>query len=322
MKLFQLLFVYIAIASCCGDPQHHPVPGASETFSFGYDAKIEIFRKPVLDHFHYEYGQNWRNPYSKVLYDVPDELYLTALSRNKVETNLDTYSNWEKYLQDMKGFYNSRGLVINGKDDSQYAFQKHEHEINNLLKNGTNQLSIERRTLPMYQLTIYPDPPMSPQFVSDVESLPSHQDDTIYRDFILKYGTHFFTSCQLGGFLNITVVFESSLFQNHTGNWVNEQALLSITWGEIHLQINPSRNRTTEKVDKDFEKYSKVIIDSVGGDREVLLKEGYAAWLYTVYSNPAVLPTFLQIQPLTTLVEDKERKELLGKALNDYFQDE
>eukprot|EP00033_Pygsuia_biforma_P000131 GCRY01000166.1.p1 GENE.GCRY01000166.1~~GCRY01000166.1.p1 ORF type:complete len:347 (-),score=70.40 GCRY01000166.1:226-1224(-) len=315
-------FVVLVAALAAADS----IPGLDQGFGAGFDIRDELVRMPIFAPFHYTYGQTFKNPYTGVVYDIPDEMYLTEINKGKVVKTFDFYQDWHSYEHSVQtSFGVDAGLNLGtGKAVGKLAFRHSKAETHGYMKNGTNEIAVENRYNPLYQLDLWPDTKVNPHFAHMVDTLPeainTPEDKEKYQDFILAVGTHYLSTAQFGGFVNITCVFASELFNSYSREWVQNQVSLSITWEEINLGIDVSRNSSTKKQDGHFKVHSYNVTEHDGGDQSVLANKGYDAWLTTVYELPGVLPAYRRLFPITDLIKDANKKKNLLAEIVDYLE--
>eukprot|EP00033_Pygsuia_biforma_P000228 GCRY01000286.1.p1 GENE.GCRY01000286.1~~GCRY01000286.1.p1 ORF type:complete len:331 (+),score=55.28 GCRY01000286.1:178-1170(+) len=302
------------------------LPGLNEGFGAGYDARDQMNRMPIFVPFHYDYGQEWTSPYNGKTYSYPDETFLTEQSHGSIIKNTDIYSKWSDYSSYVeKSFGVSVGLNFDTPVDLiTVGFRHTQAKFREEYQDHEHMVAIEHRFIPLYQLDIWPGTAPNPHFSHMIDSLPktanNAADKAQYQNFIEAVGTHVITSAMFGGYLNITCVFDSSLVNKISKEWVSNQVSVSLVWSEISLGIDVGRNSSTDKVNGTFKAHSHSFAEYTGGDIEVIQDKGYTPWLSTVYNMPGLLPGELTLTPVTEYIEDEQKKKTMTEEVVYYMK--
>jgi hypothetical protein len=290
-----------------------PVPGVQMGLGAGYDVKIERIRMPLYQ-YHYTYGQTWKNPYTDTVYSVPDELFLTEIPKGKIVKVLNTFSEFHELITSLT---ESIGLDVNvgyKGVNADVNFQRSHGHFNDLVRGGVNNFGMENRYLPFYQLDVWPDSEFNAHIKAMINSLPNTivtaDDQAKYNTFISAVGTHYCVSAQFGGFLNFSSIFKTSMYKEHTQDWVAYQIKLSVSWQEIKVGIDWNRNKSMDKMDQTYAENSFNESDCVGGLCAYLAEDcGYDKWVESVMKEPGMLPAYMIMYPITDLIVDNPTKK-------------
>jgi len=303
-----------------------PVPGINSGIARGYDVVTETMRNPIVA-YHYDYEETWNNPYVDFeLQAVPDELFLTNVPTNIIDKKIDIVTTWQSYAHMEEKYINANiGLGLGDGISIDAAFGRSKKQVLQWLKNNTRNIGTENRIIALYQLEMWPDFELHPRLKTMVDRLPttyaSEEDKQKYGQIISLFGTHYISSSMFGSFVNFTTVFEASLFDKYTAEWVAHQVSLSLEWSKIKIGIDTGKNSSTEKVDHVFSQHSQNYKDSEGGNPIVLESKGYEDWILTIPKNPAALRKHKCVMfPLHYLITNPAKKANMLKALQSYVK--
>lgn len=302
------------------------VPGVNSGIARGWDVVTENMRNPIVV-YHYDYGQTWNNPYiNNELESIPDELFLTNVPTNIIDGEINMMTTWQSYSHMEERTINAKiGLGLGEGISIDAAFSRSKKQVMEWLKNNTRNIGTENRIIALYQLEMWDDFELHPRLKSMIDQLPTtyntNEEKQKYGNIISLFGTHYISSSMFGSFVNFTTVFESSLFNKHTAEWVSRQLSLSIEWSKIKIGIDTGKNSETDKVDHVFAQNSKSYKDSEGGNPIVLESKGYAEWIQTIPSNPSALRKYKCVMfPLHRLINNSAKKANMLKALQSYVK--
>jgi hypothetical protein len=309
--MYKFVIALILIVGVFGQDN---IPGLNMGLGAGYDIKLERVRMPLYQ-YTYSYGQQWKNPYTKVIWNVPDQIYLTEIPDGKIIKEAHTFSEFHEYITSVTTSWGiDVGLGYGGKPLIDFGFQRSHGHFDDLIKGGVNNIAIENRYNPFYQLDLWPDSEFNPHVMSLIAGLPNtisnEADQTKYNQFIESMGTHYVVSGQFGGFLNFTNTFQAALYSRHTQDWVAYQIKLSLTWEEIKVGIDWARNKSTDKLDKDYVENSVNTTECVGGMCAYIDEGDYDKWIASMLDEPGMLPAYKIIYPITELITGNAVKKL------------
>jgi hypothetical protein len=155
--------------------------------------------------------------------------------------------SFEKFEQQIaSNFGVSLDFAISGAEFKN-SFTRTKAEVNGYFAEGKKSFGYEAHLLTYYQLDCYPafETDFHPRLKQLLSTLPptiaSPEDEEKYRRFFDAYGTHVLTGGTYGGKTNFTSVFETSLYDTHSREWVADQVSLSLKWQEINAGIDSSR---------------------------------------------------------------------------------
>lgn len=301
------------------------LPGIDAGIARGYDIVTEMIRAPLV-RWNYEFAQTWKSPYTGLTYDIPDELFVTNVAQSsstKFVGITDTWSQHYKYKSSSINFKIGVGFDIGGVGlEASLAFGRSKTEVSSYLKANYNQFGLDNHYISYFQLDLWPGSDFDPRFQMMIKALPAGfstaEERAKYGQLIRGYGTHYVSTAQFGGFVNVTTVFDKALVEKYGASWVSTQVGIALKYGAYSLGIDYGKNNTDVKNDRAYTENSKTFAQYIGGIPDVLESQGYKAWIATILSNPVMVPAKTMMFPISELMPDSVRKNNMLQALRSY----
>lgn len=280
------------------------IPGLQSGIGRGFDAVHERIKAPVV-FWTFNSQNSWNDPFNNnAAENYPDQVYLTEISQSVDDKKINLFRSWESYYQHKTSSF---GVDISlGYDGVKvdFGFQRSKSEINAMTKNHTRDLGIGTIIIAHFQLDLWPITNIPSPIQTMINQLPDQFDSKKYGDFVNIFGTHYITSAQFGGKINVTTAFDLTLYNHFSSEWVANQVKLSISWNEFKAGINWNSNTSKQAIDGNFLEHSENYTECDGGFPEVFQAKGFTAWSETLGTNPGIIFDRVTLVPITELLNN------------------
>lgn len=301
---------------------HHLLPGLHKLRSGVDITKLDLlplkfnsdagFKYPVID---FNCADGKTQYIGETMYNVPDEIFIvTPLYKGLLNAQVNIVKKSSDVLKMMSaniGF----DTVIKGLFSASASYKKMTSSFYNesrYVEHVVAHQSVSRVSLiPKFILKLgkyaqlYVDKFLPSKFESDPQK---------YFEFITTFGTHYFSTVNYGGSLQLYLETMKSYYQGKSDKDVQAEA--SATFYKI-LKGMGGTSWSVKKVDTKFTASSNQIIRYYGGDTNLLASGGIAKWQPTVAKNPWVFGG--QLVPLGDLITDSSKRESMKKATQIYI---
>eukprot|EP00742_Colponemidia_sp_Colp-10_P007617 GILJ01008209.1.p1 GENE.GILJ01008209.1~~GILJ01008209.1.p1 ORF type:complete len:324 (-),score=54.04 GILJ01008209.1:65-1036(-) len=280
----------------------------------GYDVVTEQSAAPLFDALS-TFGVTYT--IDKTKFAVLDEMAVQNIPGSSTKELQQTFSSAHEVIVRTAEQQLGHGEFATRLMQSKFVFNKTKSTTEEFMKHDSCDLSLLSYQLRLYQLSLWPGLPLHEDLMDAIEELPStydsQQDKVAYRQFILRYGTHYATQGVFGGAVSLSLAYQKSLSANHTSVWISRQVSLGI--GQLKRSIG-MESPETEQPDPLFVVSSSSSIRQVGGET----LSSFDEWLKSVKQQPAALPLELRLQPISDLLPASQsmKKSLLEQAIVDY----
>ena len=155
---------------------------------------------------------------------------------------------------------------------------------NDQMENGKSVFAVATENIPLYNLNLYPDLPLSDNFISAVKNIKSNQS---CEEFLNLYGTHYQSNLELGGQFAMAGVLQSSDTLEYSNMNVGVSMHIAMISGSFGGTISPYAgiNKNTPPVYKGLSKFK------YGGDTSISTNyDGwYTDWVTSIPKYPAAV---------------------------------
>jgi hypothetical protein len=287
--------------------------GANPLVSFlesGFDGLSEEFRLPLFE-FRYNRGRKFQSPYSDAVWNVPDELSITANPSIEVVDESRYSENVFQYLEMKKkkkgwsiGFFGSSKVTMTvqqrlSKTTSRYVNHDRFYRFfNTRMMPGT------------FQLSGYATPMLN--------ALPPYSINTrpAYDEFFTYFGTHFISRGVFGGRIAMTLDVDTSVLLDSSQTFVQKQT--GFTFGFlISLSLTFAKADYESKLDIKFRASSNKEIKFIGGTPELYEIDQADQWAETIKDNPVMID--YELKEISELITDPVRRSDMHTAILDYM---
>jgi len=296
-----ILFLSVIIGAFAQSPPIWSVTGGPIGVGSCYDIVTESISFPVFN-WHYD-TQNTMEVRGQT-YLIPDEVFgyaepvYTNDSRILILTSYDYY-----FKQYISSWSITAGVTIDGVN-LDGAFSHTKGQIDTFLNNSINFMAENVVSWNEFTMEVWPDTPLNPHFLNEVNKLPKVYNAAAYLQFIQYFGTHVITKSSYGGLINLTSIFHSDLVQKKSIEWVENQIKLTIGWMAFKAGMNWNTGDNVTQVDNTFLENAQNVTIVQGGEPEILQSQGFEAWFQTVLQNYAVLFSDAVVKPLFSVIPD------------------
>jgi hypothetical protein len=288
MLLFVAVWLVVATFTVNADDDLpvYPLDGAIH----GFDVKFGEVRAPLVT-YHYEEGNTWVNPYTRVAYAIPDEVLVMNSPNAELKANEDTFHNVTEFMH-VQSEWHQVGIDVGLFG---FAYAKDTGTIEKLFTENTAQVTLYRQNYGLYQVGSWPfqtldrsDSKMDEFFDKMPTTCESDDDIGKWMDFIRLFGTHYVHHSDFGGSLNYYVSVDKYLVETYNEEWVHAQMSLYVRWANFNLGIGGGTNEDLQENDIDFIEHTIAETEWIGGSVESS-SDDYSEWVASVEENPIML---------------------------------
>eukprot|EP00743_Colponemidia_sp_Colp-15_P001273 GILK01001396.1.p1 GENE.GILK01001396.1~~GILK01001396.1.p1 ORF type:complete len:819 (+),score=146.71 GILK01001396.1:35-2458(+) len=298
------------------------IPG-TDFIGSGYDSVTEQYTLPLFQ-INFNDGYVWTDSETGKKYFIPNDFFVRDTPEfHDLGTNT-LYREESEFLREEVHSSYSFGTLYLPYVSLSYSFSKTKGQLTEIFKSHTRQMMYGEKYFGMFELTVLPIVPLDPRFLMRIKMLPNSRDSEddrhAYTRFISDFGTHYISSGMFGGSVNFTSIFDVSLTQTHSEEWIQQQASIGIEILQcgIGLKAGESKDEATKKMNMDFFKYNERVMESLGGDAIVLEQGNYTAWEKSVFDKPGLLHRHSKYIALFELIDDPVKRKLMQDAVMDY----
>jgi hypothetical protein len=160
------------------------------------------------------------------------------------------------------------------------------------------------------------DLPLHPRFIEAVKALPASNGKP-YRDFILRFGTHYVYDSTFGGTLTSQDWYHRCLSYTYGDKWSSSSSSFNI----IIASKKSGQFSRTGQLDAKWMEYSTSMMQFTGGNPFAFDPTHYDTWLATVAKNPAPISMTVEEIADVAYTIDKVRGNNLAVAVNAYVKE-
>jgi hypothetical protein len=260
----------------------------------------------------------YHSPYTKITYDVPDEVFVVNTPELSGHEEAGVFSFVEAYQANLANQYGLNASY------SRHAFGLTEDvkTLKQVMHSWTSQYGTLERVyvlntmslLPLQYLTV------DPQVTSLLNLLPRFDVTTkhAYYNLFEQVGTHFIHNAAFGGSMQLQQVFETKRFRNFTETSVLD--LLNLKFDFLTLRDIVLRNQTWEESVDEYVASTYNYTNFKGGDPATTFRfDQYKEWAETLKYFP--VPVRYRLVEISELVSDLALKADIKKAIATYAAD-
>jgi len=158
--------------------------------------------------------------------------------------------------------------------------------------------------------------PLHPRFIEAVKALPTAQGKP-YRDFILRFGTHYIYESTFGGTLTSQDWYHRCLSYTYGDKWSSSSSSFSL----IVVSKKSGQFSRSGQLDAKWMEYSTSMLQFTGGNPFAFDPAHYDQWLATVAKNPAPITMYSDLISDVASTIDRTRGSLLAQAVAAYVKE-
>jgi len=323
-----ILFVTLTVGA--------PIAGI-DSLGVGFDLLSGKSKLPAVS-YSYNDETKWFNPYTSETSEVPDQVGKIAISA-QAALGTQVYLTAAEYAAGV-------AQVADGVEYSQWkgaAFANDEAVIKaRMVFAGGEKVLVEvKEVMQLYEILLLPwqtnmlQPSRS--LSAMVESLPSHYSKAEYRELVSQFGTHFVAKVILGGQAQLVTAVGAGMYFQAGGEAVLKAAgaqfkNLTASGGIAGIEAGEEYFNFTEVVQVGlftqggfFERFvepsSNHATNPLKAESSELrvLGSPFSRWMESVKRIPA--PIRRSLVPLSSLITDPVKKDLIDRAIQDYVAD-
>eukprot|EP00929_Paragymnodinium_shiwhaense_P109735 TRINITY_DN76239_c0_g1_i1.p1 TRINITY_DN76239_c0_g1~~TRINITY_DN76239_c0_g1_i1.p1 ORF type:complete len:253 (+),score=46.09 TRINITY_DN76239_c0_g1_i1:91-759(+) len=193
-----------------------------------------------------------------------------------------------------------------------------------LTQDYTSDMSLMSRAQTLYKLQYGSLPSqLNKEFEEVVNALPT-TPSPLYQQFIDYWGTHFVAGSDFGSYCNFTSVYLKTFVKETSAAYAQTQ--VEISFGlelesiGMNIDIGYGLTHITGSLSEKFLASSNTTWMCVGGDVDLLKAKQFDQWVDSVLHDPALIPSSIQLRPLSMLIYDPTKRQLLQDAIVDYLK--
>jgi hypothetical protein len=153
-------------------------------------------------------------------------------------------------------------------------------------------------------------------FAKEAALLPPfyHGNESMYEDFIWRFGTHYAASADFGAELEFSVFFNSSEHMS-SSLWASASASIDlVAWSCAFMRADADIRAS---INATFSEEFEVMLAARGGDLTSFMEGDYAGWQETVYQQP--VPLNVTYRNISELMPDLNRAAAMRTAIMTYL---
>lgn len=288
MKQYLPLIIILALAVAV--KSSNPI-GALNYIGSGFDARKATYGLAPLIQFTYTEGKTWQSPYTKITFNVPDQLTVHTMeevqeilhqsSSGSYQAYIHEYIKWYSFDIGIKTKYFSAGFEYN-----QTLYYIHEVMNQNYayVMNGFHQWMF-------YVAALYPIAmlPIDPEFKYAMSLFPqkivTHHDYEYAFQFVETFGTHLCYKMVGGAKLDFNVAVDSHLESSYTEQWITTQYGFYFHYKLFNVSSGGFSNQTDIIVNAQFLNNTNSKVLFYGGDPTLANLGNLTAWTNTLDTN-------------------------------------
>lgn len=316
--LLILIAITTSLVSC-----KNPISATSYLGS-GFDARKALFGlAPIFD---YTYNKNlqWKSPYTKKVYDVPDQMAVSPYESVQEIVNQGSYSSYHEYKEMFEEWYNfDIGISAGNYFSTGFKYNQTLGYIHDKMSESYAQIIRGHHLWTYYIATLYPafimkfDSMFEESLNMFPQTVKTDADRAFAYQFIQSFGTHYSYKAIFGAKLDFNAAISSYITKSYSKEWCVTQYGFYFHYKLFNVSSGGFFNRTDITVDQTFLKNINAQTFFLGGEPTVADLNNLTYWVKTIDQNTA--PMNITLVGLWNLVKDPIKQKTMKNYIQDYL---
>jgi hypothetical protein len=318
MKIIILIALIIQITYC-----NTPISATSYLGS-GFDAQKALFGLAPIFDFTYDEGLTWTSPYTKITYDVPDQMSVSPHESVQEIVNQGSYSSYHEYKQMFEEWFSfDVGINAGNYFSAGYKYNKTLGYVHDKMSESYAEIIRGHHLWTYYLATLYPSFVMTfnPMFEKSIEMFPqiikTNADREFAYQFVQTFGTHYSYKAIFGAKLDFNAAISSYITRSYSREWCYTQYGFYFHYKLFNVSSGGFANQTDITVDKTFLKNINAQTFFLGGDPTLADLNNLTLWVKSIDQNTA--PMNITLVGLWNLVKDPIKRNTMRNYIRNYI---
>lgn len=313
------IFIILIFSFVNSDPV-----AAANVLGNGFDYKTGTYSLAPIFAFTYNSGATWTSPYSKITYQVPDQMVVHSLDlvfEKVTESVSESFSEFYQSFSERFTFsvgIDIKAVGIGFNYDRQVGFIKDSMSQNYAeIVHGTHFWTFNVASLyPQYMLQLHP------MFQIALTKFPrkivTQRDIEYATEFMQTFGQFFVYRSIFGAQLDFNVAVSKTITKNYDKEWVFTQAGLSFHYYLFNVSAGGFENQTDIHIDSTFLAQTNANTTFYGGDPVLANITNLSKWVNSIEQN--LYPLNSTFIPIWTLISDPIKQTSMKNFMISYLQ--
>lgn len=309
------VFVAIAFAQNPASPVNY--------LGSGLDAYKATYGQAPIFQFTYDQGQKIQSPYSKIVYDVPDQMFVKPMQKMEEVIMQGTYSSYDEYLDMYTEWFNVDASIQVGYFGAGFNFNKQLGYVHERMQQHFSAVMHGHHYWTYYIASLYPTTSLNTtiMFKNALDKFPSQiksQEDRDYAyQFVQTFGTHYMYKAVFGAKVDFDTAISQDLKNSYSMDWISEQYGFSFRYTLFNISMGSGMNQSEIHVSKEFLQESNAETFFVGGDPTLANLDNLDEWVKTLDQN--TFPMNTTLVGIWNLATDKTKQATIKQYVRDYM---